>query len=114
MITAIGVAGLTARGVAVRLRELCIHMALGATPGTALRLAARGGLLAVVAGIVIGLVAVPFTSRWFADYLFEVSSTDLGLHVATGSIATAVCLAATLLATSRLRRADLASVLRDA
>ena len=113
VITAIGVAGLTARSVAVRLRELCIHMALGATPRAALGLAVRGGLGAVAAGVLVGVVVTPFTSRWFADYLFEASSTDLRLHVGTGGIAILICLVATLLATNPLRRADLASVLRD-
>jgi hypothetical protein len=111
-LTAVGVAGLAARGVATRLPELCIRIALGATPQRVLALATSRGLGATLAGIVVGLSVTPFTSRWLANYLFEVPISDVASYVATCALTGIVCAAATLLATKRLRRADLSEVLR--
>ena len=111
-LTAVGVAGLAARGVAMRLPELCIRIAIGATPRRVLALAIRRALGATLAGIVVGLTATPFTSRWLADYLFQVPVGDLASYAATCSVTALVCLGATVIATKRLRRADLSAILR--
>jgi len=111
-LTAVGVAGLAARGVATRLPELCIRIALGATPRRVLALATSRGLGATLAGIVIGLAVTPFTSRWLADYLFQVPVRDATSYFATCGLTAIVCVGATLLATKRLRHADLSAVLR--
>ena len=111
-LTAVGVAGLAARGVATRLSELCIRMALGATPARVLALATSRGLGATLAGIVVGLIVTPFTSRWLADYLFQVPVSDVTSYAVTCSLTAIICLGATVLATKRLRRADLSAILR--
>jgi predicted permease len=113
-LTAVGVAGLAARGVAARLPELCVRMALGATHQRVVALVVRGGLGATAAGIAAGLSITPFTSRWLADYLFDVGARDTSSYVATSVLTGVVCIGVTLLATRRLKRADLASVLRRA
>lgn len=114
MLTAVGVAGLAARGVAARLPELCIRMALGATHQRVVALVVRSGLGATIAGIAVGLMITPFTSRWLADYLFHVETRDVSSYVGTSVITAVVCAGVTILATRRLKRADLASVLRRA
>jgi len=111
-LTAVGVAGLAARGVATRLPELCIRIALGATPARVLALATSRGLGATLAGIVVGLLVTPFTSRWLADYLFQVPVSDVASYALTFSLTAIICLVATVLATTRLRRADLSAILR--
>ena len=111
-LTAVGVAGLAARGVATRLPELCIRIALGATPRRVLALVTRRGLGATLAGILAGLAVTPFTSRWLADYLFQVSAGDVASYAATCVLTAIVCVGATLLATRRLRREDLSAVLK--
>lgn len=113
-LTAVGVAGLAARGVAARLPELCIRMALGATQRRAVSLVVRASLGATAIGIAMGLLVAPFTSRWLSDYLFEVAPRDVASYVATCAVTATVCVGVTLLATRRLGRADLASVLRRA
>lgn len=113
LLTAVGVAGLAARGVAIRLRELCIRMALGATPRRALMLAIGRGVSAIGAGMIAGLLVTPFTSRWLAEYLYQVAVGDGATYAATCVITMTVCVSATVLATKRLRRADLASTLRN-
>ena len=111
-LTAVGVAGLAARGVATRLPELCIRIALGATPARVLALATSRGLGAALAGIVVGLIVTPFTSRWLADYLFQVPVSDVTSYAVTCSLTAIICLGATVLATKRLRHADLSEILR--
>ncbi len=111
-LTAVGVAGLAARGVATRLPELCIRIALGATPARVLALATSRGLGATLAGILAGLIVTPFTSRWLADYLFQVPVSDVASYALTFSLTAIICLVATVLATKRLRRADLSAILR--
>jgi putative ABC transport system permease protein len=113
LLTAVGVAGLAARGVAIRLRELCIRMALGATPRRALTLAIGRAVGAIAIGMIGGLLVTPFTSRWLAEYLYQVTVGDLATYGATCAITLAVCVSATIMATKRLRRADLATTLRN-
>jgi ABC-type antimicrobial peptide transport system permease subunit len=113
LLTTVGVAGLIARGVATRLRELCIRMAVGATPSRAFMLAVSRGFGAVVTGMTAGLVATRFTSYWLSAYLYEVRAGDALTVFATAAATIVVCLGATVLATRRLRRIDLAAVLRE-
>ena len=113
LLTAVGLAGLTARSVSSRLRELCIRMALGATRRRALTAALSGGVGAVIAGLVAGAVAAPFTARLLSEYLYGISPRDLLTYAATILVALATCSLATIAAARRLREADLATVLRS-
>jgi len=113
VLTAVGLAGLTARSVSSRLRELCIRMALGATRRRALAAALSGGVGAVVTGLVTGVIMAPFTARLLSDYLYGISPRDALTYAATTLTALATCLLATGAAARRLREADLATVLRS-
>jgi hypothetical protein len=113
LLTAVGVAGLIARGVAGRLRELCIRMAVGATPSRAFALAAARGIGAVCIGVVAGLLIAPLSSRWLSEYLYDVRPSDWQGIVATIASTVVVCAGATFVATKRLRRVDLATELRE-
>ena len=113
LLTAVGVAGLIARAVAGRLRELCIRMAVGATPSRALVLATARGIGAVSAGVVVGLMITPFTTRWLSEYLYDTRASDWRAVVTTIASTLVVCAGATFVATKRLRRVDLAGVLRE-
>ena len=64
LITAVGIAGLTARGVAKRMRELSIRMALGATPLRAVAIAVSSSTVPVIGGLITGIILAPSTSRF--------------------------------------------------
>ena len=113
LLTAVGVAGLIARGVAGRLRELCIRMAVGATPSRAFVLAASRGIGAICVGVAAGLAITPFTSRWLAEYLYDARASDWQAVFTTILATMVVCAGATFVATKRLRRVDLARELRE-
>jgi ABC-type antimicrobial peptide transport system permease subunit len=112
-LTVVGVAGLTARGVAYRMRELCIRMALGATTNATLGLVMQRAVGAACAGMAVGIAVAPLTSRWLADYLFEVPATDLVTYAVTLGLSVGACVLAGLAAARPLRRANLAAVLRE-
>jgi putative ABC transport system permease protein len=114
LLTGVGVAGLIARGVAGRLRELCIRMAVGATPIRAFMLAVARGMGAVCVGSLAGIVIAPITSRWLSEYVYGARASDWQGVVPTLASTFIICAGATFVATKRLRRVELATQLRDA
>jgi putative ABC transport system permease protein len=112
LITAVGVSGLTARGITARMKELCVRMALGSTPAGALVNGIRGTVGAVAVGVAAGLAVSPIALSLLRSYLYQVSSWDPPtLGVATAAML-GVALAAAALASRRLLSADLVTILR--
>ncbi|HEX6900243.1 MAG TPA: ABC transporter permease [Thermoanaerobaculia bacterium] len=76
VLAAVGIYGLTAYSVAQRTREMGLRMALGAEPGTVLRMVLReAGSLAGI-GLLAGLIAAFAATRLMASLLFGVPATD--------------------------------------
>ena len=94
VLTIVGVASLTARAVALRMKEIGIRVTIGARPGQIVALMLGRVLAPVVAGAVIGLLAGTWTSRFLGHFLFEVSPIDPAVYVA----AVALLLVSTLVA----------------
>jgi predicted permease len=63
ILSAIGLAGVTAYAVAERKREIGIRMALGAGKGQVLRLVLREGIALIAAGTVLGFAGAVFVSK---------------------------------------------------
>ena len=76
LLACIGIYGVTAYSVSRRTRELGIRMALGARRRDVSRLVIRQGMTPVLIGIVIGLSAAFFLTRWMSSLLFRVSTND--------------------------------------
>ena len=94
VLTIVGVASLTARAVALRMKEIGIRVTIGARPGQIVALMLGSALAPVVAGAVIGLLAATWTSRFLGHFLFEVGPIDPAVYVA----AVALLLVSTLVA----------------
>lgn len=114
VLSAVGIYGLFAHVVAQRRSEIGIRMALGAVPGTVVRLMLRRAWLAVGVGLIVGLAGTYGLSGVLQHLLFSLSPTDpwiyTGASVALGSIA----LLAAWIPSRRAASVDPVSALRDA
>jgi putative ABC transport system permease protein len=91
----IGIYGVISQSLAGRTREIGVRMALGARPAHVHRLVLREGLLPVVMGLVLGIVASLAAGRVVASLLFEVKPGEplalLGVSALLGIVAAIAC-----------------------
>jgi len=73
---AVGLYGVLAYLVSSRQREIGVRIALGASPGSVLRMVVRRGLLLAATGTVIGVAGALLLTRYLRDVLFGVAPTD--------------------------------------
>ncbi|HUE02466.1 MAG TPA: ABC transporter permease [Bryobacteraceae bacterium] len=113
MLTVVGLYGVISYSVGQRTRELGIRMALGAHPGTVLRQVLAEGMVLVLWGLVLGLVAAITIAGVLKTLLFGVTARDpltLGVVVA---ILLMTALAACAVPAWRATRTDPMLALRD-
>ena len=113
VLSAIGIYGVLAFGVAQRVREFGIRQALGADRGNILSLVLRQGLLTASIGIVIGLVSSALLTRYLKTLLFGVGSHDLTVFIAVPALLLAVAAAACYVPARRATTIDPMTALRD-
>ena len=86
LLAGLGLFGITAYSVSRRRREIGIRMALGAGPGSVIRLVLGRICLMIVAGVVIGAAASMWTTQFATSLLFGLKPRDpvtLALAIAT-------------------------------
>jgi putative ABC transport system permease protein len=76
LLTAIGVYGLLSFSVARRTSEIGTRMALGASPGSVLRLVLKQGTTLVVVGLILGLAGALALTRSLSSLLYGVRPND--------------------------------------
>ena len=111
-LAAIGVYGLLAHGVAQRINEFGVRMALGASPSGVVRLVMRQGLTLAAAGVAIGLILAVVAVRALDSVLFEVTPWDPLAWCAAAATLFAVALLASWLPARRALRVDPVVALR--
>ena len=114
VLSAIGIYGVLAFGVAQRVREFGIRQALGADGRAILSLVLRQGLRTAGVGIVIGLGASLALSRYLQSQLFGVGTRDLSVFAGVTALLLVVALAACYIPARRATRVDPMVALRDA
>jgi ABC-type antimicrobial peptide transport system permease subunit len=72
----IGLYGIKAYSVARRTREIGIRMALGAEPGTVLRMIMREGSIMLLCGVALGLLLAVVTGKVLSGILYGVGALD--------------------------------------
>jgi putative ABC transport system permease protein len=76
LLAGLGLFGITAYSVSRRRREIGIRMALGAGPGSVIRLVFGRVCLMIAAGVVIGAAASMWTTQFTASLLFGLEPRD--------------------------------------
>jgi putative ABC transport system permease protein len=112
VLSAIGIFGMFAYGVAARAREIGIRMALGASPSDVTRLFLREAAIPVAVGVVAGAFGAWTLAGTFSALLFGVTPTDLGSFAAAAVLLAAVALTASYLPLRKALSADPAASLR--
>jgi predicted permease len=113
LLCAVGVYGVLAMGVAERRQEIGVRMALGAEAWNVRRLVLGEGLAAVGSGVVLGLVAAAFLSRFLGSLLHDVRPLDPSTYLAVAAALASVALVAGLVPALRAARTDPAVALRS-
>jgi hypothetical protein len=108
----VGAYGLMAHAVSVRLHEIGIRMALGASCGRVLWLVLHRGLVLSAAGVVLGLVGGVMFTKVLESYLWEVTPTDRLTFTVVPALLAAVSVAACYRAARRALQIDPALVIR--
>jgi predicted permease len=111
-LAAAGLYGVLAFGVAQRLREFGVRLALGAQAADVVRLVVRDGILLVAVGVAIGLGAAVFAGRLVASFLFGLNPADPLTLVAVPLILVVVGLLASAIPARRAAAADPMASLR--
>lgn len=76
VLAAIGLYGLVSYGVTLRLREIGVRLALGASRADVVQMVLSQGLRLTAGGVGLGLVASAFATRLVQSYLLNVSAMD--------------------------------------
>ncbi len=113
LLAGIGIHGMLSYRVARRRQEIGIRMALGAGPGTVLRLVLRDGAVLTLSGLVLGLGAAFAFTRVLRTLLFGVTATDPLTFVSVAVFFVVVATAATVVPARWASRVDPLTVLRS-
>jgi len=108
----VGLYGVIAYGVAQRVREMGIRMALGAVAADIARLVLRQAASIVGTGVLAGLAATLALGRLMRSMLFEIAPADPGTLGAVTGVIAVVAIAACLRPAWRATRVDPASTMR--
>lgn len=108
----IGVYGLLAHGVAQRLNEFGVRMALGASAADVVHLVLRQGITLAVVGLGIGLLSAVAVVRALNTVLYEISPWDPLAWIVSAATLLGVSLLASWLPAKRALRVDPVIALR--
>jgi predicted permease len=113
VLSAVGIYGVLAFGVAQRVREFGIRQALGGDRSAILRLVLTQGLKTAAIGVVLGLAASIALARFLQSLLFEVAPRDPAVFAGVAIVLFAVAIAACYIPALRATRVDPMIALRD-
>jgi putative ABC transport system permease protein len=105
-LASVGLYGVISYSVSQRTREIGIRMALGASPKGVLGLVVGQGVLLAVIGVVIGVAAAFFLTKFLATLLFGVSPTDPLTFAALSLILVGVSTTASVIPARRAMKVD--------
>ncbi len=113
LLASVGIFGIVAQMVAARSHEFGIRAALGASPGSLVRLSVRDGLMQTTVGLVAGIVGALLLTRALSGLLQGVTPTDVPTFALVLVVTAAVAMLATVLPARRAARIDPMQVLHE-
>jgi predicted permease len=113
VLSAIGIYGVLAFGVAQRVREFGIRQALGADRSSILSLVLKQGLMTTGLGVLIGLGGSMALTKYLNTLLFGVTTHDAGVFGGVTILMFGVAMAACYIPARRATRVDPMVALRD-
>ena len=114
ILAAIGLYGLVSYGASQRVRELGIRTALGARPGSLVRLVLARGIAIALLGIVFGFVVSMGLAQALESLLFGVAPSSVGAFTAAAAVLLLAAGFAAWVPARRASRVDAAASLREA
>ncbi|MEE8385399.1 MAG: ABC transporter permease, partial [Dehalococcoidia bacterium] len=112
LLAVVGVYGVMAYSVSLRIHEMGIRAALGAARGEILRLTLGSGLRMATIGLAAGVVGSLGLTRFMSSLLYGVSPTDPMVLSLSALLLTGIVMMAAYFPAERATRVDPASVLR--
>jgi predicted permease len=112
LLSALGVFGMFAFGIATRVREVGIRMALGATGPDITRMFLKQAAGPITVGVALGTAGALALGRLVDSLLFGVAPTDAVSYAAAATMLVTVALMASYLPVRRVLQADPARALR--
>ncbi len=112
VLTAVGLYGVTANGVAERTHEFGVRMALGASGGAVVASVVRRGLMLTAAGLTGGLALAALASRLLQATLYNVRPLDPPTFLGVAGLLLGVALVACWVPARRATRVDPIRALR--
>jgi putative ABC transport system permease protein len=109
----IGVYGVMAYSTGLRIREIGVRLALGATRTQVTRLLLTDGAIVVGFGLVIGLVAAVWLAQSLTGLLHEVTPADPGVLAVVALVLSSAGLVAVVLPVRRATRVSAIEALRQ-
>jgi predicted permease len=111
-LTAAGVYGVVAYTTTLRMREVGIRIALGASRQRVVGLILRGAMIPLAAGLAVGFAAALLCSRFLGGVLYEIRGYDPIAYVAAAVVLLAIGGAASVRPALKASASDPARVLR--
>lgn len=108
----VGIYAVVALGVAERVREIGVRVAIGAARADIVRLILRQGAIATAGGTAVGLGTAAVLTRWMESLLYDVSPLDPQVLLATGVLLVGAALAASWIPARAAARIDPIDALR--
>ena len=112
ILASVGLYGVISFAVRQRTREIGIRMALGAGKESILRLVLGQGMLVILTGVGLGVLASMWLTRVIASLLFGVSPTDPVTFGAIAGLLVVVALSACYVPARKAARVDPMTTLR--